>query len=345
VLLVYAAVLWRGKHSAEKLASRRAILLLAVATVGIVILAALNADAIFGRYLREPLLFLRKGDKLGMILNVAGAAIPSQIVPNFMQGFIYPAIEGFFHTTFFAVPAQAAWLVVGLALGLTTFIGMWQTREKFLPEILYFLSALPVLGLMLPSTSRYLKTYQAFIWIFFYSGAAYLYNRHRLRIPVALRSRKAALFAIAGVLILVVGIRAWRFAGTASEKKFAVTAASTPDYVGDVATTFRALREYIETLPKEKTLLVGEFGSMGRWKAIADRDYYYPDTAMAGLLNNRDFYLLIECGTMESCQSWNAWIKKIETRVSKYGAFHYDSVYAIARPRARAEVYRIRNAE
>ena len=38
-------------------------------------------------------------------------------------------------------------------------------------------------------------------------------------------------------------------------------------------------------------------------------------------------------------------IDNVETRVSKYGAFNYDSVYAIARPRARAEVYRIRNAE
>jgi len=345
VLLVYAAVLWRGKHSTEKLASRRTIFLLAAAMIGIVILVALNADAIFGRYLREPLAFLRKGDKPGMILNVAGAAIPSQIVPNFMQGFIYPTIEGYFHTTFFAVPAQTAWLLVGLALGLTTFIGMWQTRDKFLPEILYVLAALPVLGLMLPSTSRYLKTYQAFIWIFFYSGAAYLYNRYRNRIPAALRSRTTAIIAIAVSLLMVVGIRAWRFAGTASEKKFAVTAASTPDYVGDVATTFRSLREYIETLPKEKTLLVAEIGTMGRWKAIAGRDYYWPDSTMAGRLKDKDFYLLIECGTMESCQSWDAWIKKVETRVSRYGAFDYDSVYAIARPRARAEVYRIRNAE
>ena len=136
-------------------------------------------------------------------------------------------------------------------------------------------------GLMLPSTSRYLKTYQGFIWIFFYTGAAYLYNRNRDRIPATFRSRKAALLAVAAGLLVVVGIRAWRFAGTASEKKFAVTAASTPDYVGDVATTFRSLREYIETLPKEKTLLVGERGSMGRWKAISGRDYYSPDSAMS----------------------------------------------------------------
>jgi len=345
VLLVYAAVLWRGKHPGERLATRRTVLLLAAAGVGIVILASLNADAIFGRYLREPLAFVRKGDKLGMVLNVAGAAIPSQIVPNFMQGFIYPTIEAYFHTTFFAVPAQTAWLAVGLVLGLTTFIGMWQTREKFLPEILYILSALPVLGLMLPSTSRYLKTYQAFIWIFFYSGAAYLFNRYRNRIPDRMRSRRTAMAAVICGLLLVVGIRAWRFAGTASEKKFAVSAASTPDYVGDVATTFRSLREYIESLPQDKTLLVGERGTMGRWKAIAGRDYYMPDSAMASLLDNKDFYLLIECGTMESCQSWDAWIRKVETHVSKYGAFDYDSVYAIARPRARAEVYRIRNAE
>jgi hypothetical protein len=295
--------------------------------------------------MREPIAFARKGDKLGMILNVLGAAIPAQIIPNFMQGFIDPTIEHYFKTTFFANPIQTAWLIVGLMFGVTTVIGIWKSRDRFLPEILYFLAALPVLGLMMPSTSRYLKGYQAFVWIFFYTGASFIFNRYRERLPLFLRTRSAVIAGAVCSLTAVVGIRAWRFAGTASEKKFAVTVTSTPSYVLDVATTFRGLRHYVETLPPDKTLLVSERGSMGRWKAIANRDYYYPDSAMAGLLSRKDFYLLVECGTMESCQSWKVWRSQMEGRVSKYGWFNYDSVYAIARPRARAEVYRIRNTE
>jgi len=154
-----------------------------------------------------------------------------------------------------------------------------------------------------------------------------------------------AAIAIASVLIVVIGIRAWRFAGTASEKKFAVSVTSAPRYVSDVASVFRGLRGFIETLPADNSLLVSERGSMGRWKAISNRDYYYPDSAMAGLLNHKDLYLLVECGTMEGCQSWDAWLSRMQAHVSKYGAFHYDSVFAIARPRARAEVYRIRGTE
>ncbi len=345
VLLVFAAVLWRGKHPHRNVPRRRTLLILAGAAALVALLVLLNADAIFGRYLREPIAFARKGDKLGMILNVVGAGIPAQIVPNFMQGFIDPTIEHYFKTTFFANPLQTAWLIVGLVLGLTTLTGMWKSRDKFLPEILYFLAALPVLGLMMPSTSRYLKSYQAFIWVFFYTGAAFIFNRYRERIPAFLRSRTALVAGAACASIAVVGIRAWRFAGTASEKKFAVTVTSAPSYVGDVAATFRGLRDYVETLPADRTLLVSERGSMGRWKAISNRDYYFPDSAMSGLLRSKDFYLLIECGTMESCQSWNVWRSQMETRVSRYGSFNYDSVYAIARPRARALVYRIRNTE
>jgi len=345
VLLVYAAVLWRGKHSRRNPLPRRAVLVLIGATAIVALLVALNTDAIFGRYLREPIAFARKGDKLGMILNVVGAGIPSQIVPTFMQGFINPTIEHYFQTTFFANPIQTAWLIVGLVLGITTLIGLWKCRDKLLPEILYLLAALPVLGLMLPSTSRYLKSYQAFIWIFFYTGAAFLFNRYRERIPLFLRSRTAVALGAACALTAVIGIRAWRFAGTASEKKFAVTITSAPSYVGDVADTFRGLRQYVETLPRDRTLLVSERGAMGRWKAISDREYYYPDSAMSELVRSKDFYLLIECGTMEGCQTWDVWRSQMENRVSRYGPFHYDSVYAIARPRARAEVYRIRNTE
>ena len=84
---------------------------------------------------------------------------------------------------------------------------------------------------------------------------------------------------------------------------------------------------------------------MGRWKAIAGHDYYYPDSSMRNVVANKELYLVVECGTMEGCQYWDEWRHRLEQRAERYGKFRFDSVYAIARPRARAEVYRILNAE
>jgi len=345
IVLIVPAALSLGRRERGVIHGKLA----AVAAAGIVltlaILVWLNADAIFGRYASELLNFARNGEKAGMILNLLGAAIPAQLIPNFMQGFVHPPIFYYYHAVFFSSRAQAAWLFFGLVLCAITFIGMWRARKRFVPEILYFLASAPIFGLMMPSTARYLNPYQAFIWIFFYLGALSIHERSREFIPLRLRSRAFGLVAAAALLLLVIGIRAWRLGGTASEKKFAVTVTRAPQYVTDVSTTFRGLRGYIESLPRDRALLVSDRGSMGRWKAIAGRDYYYPDTAMSEVAANKDLYLVVECGTMEGCQYWNEWRRRLELRAGRYGSFRFDSVYAISRPRARAEVYRIRNTE
>jgi hypothetical protein len=111
-----------------------------------------------------------------------------------------------------------------------------------------------------------------------------------------------------------------------------------------VAETFRGLRGYIETLPANGTLLVSERGTLGRWSAIADRDYYSPDSAMRRAVQEKELYLVLECGTLEGCQRWDWWRSGIERRIAVHGVFDYEPVYAIVRPRARAEVFRIRNS-
>jgi hypothetical protein len=116
-----------------------------------------------------------------------------------------------------------------------------------------------------------------------------------------------------------------------------------PRYVSDVATTFRGLRRFIESLPRDSALLVGEKTSMGRWKAIAGRNSYYADSALPRIAQIQDVYLLVECGTMEVCQGgWSYYDNLMRTRVEKFGAFRFDSVFAQASPRARVQVYRIR---
>ena len=345
VLLVVPLALAAGRWRPGTISRKHVIAAAVLVVIAIAILVELNADAIFRRYGRELLGFARNGNKIGMTLNFFGAAVPAQVLPNFLQGFVHPPIVSYYNAVFFSSRLQAGWLGFGLLIGAVVVIGMWQARTKFLPEILYFLASAPILGLMMPSTSRYLKPYQAFVWVFFYFGSAYIYRRCRAFIPSVMRSRAFGVAALATALLLIIGIRVWRLGGTASEKKFAVTATRAADYIGDVATTFRGLRGYIETLPRDKVLLMSDRGSMGRWKVISGRDYYYPDTTMESVAAKKDLYLVVECGTMEACQYWDEWRGKLEDRVTEFGSFEYDSVYAIARPRARAEVYRVKNFE
>jgi hypothetical protein len=280
-----------------------------------------------------------------MILNLFGAAIPAQIIPVFMQGFVHPPVDQYFQTTFFMNAAESIWLAFGLALGALVVYGAWQGRKRFVPEILYLLASAPIFGLILPSTARYLKAYQPIVWILFYTGAAALYKRYKHVIPKPFLTRAFAATLLFTAAAGVIGIRTWRVMGTASEKKFAITAAGATAYVDDVTNTFRGLRNFIETLPPEKTLLVGDEPAMGRWTAIAGREYYSPDTALPTVARQRNVYLLVECGTMERCQSWDVWRSQMQMAVSKVGAFRYERVYSAERPRARAEVYRIFPAE
>lgn len=345
VLLIVPIALALGRSRAGAISRKQIIVAVVVTSIAIGLLVELNAGAFFGRYGRELLGFARNGNKVGMILNLSGAAVPAQVLPNFLQGFVHPPIVNYYNAVFFSSRLQAAWLIFGLSICAVVALGIWRARSRFLPEMLYFLASAPVLGLMMPSTSRYLMPYQAFIWVFFYLGAAALYGRYRAWIPAGMRTRALGMTALAAALLLIIGIRSWRLGGTSSEKNFAVTVTRAQDYIGDVATTFRDLRKFIETLPSDRVLIMSDRGSMGRWKVISGRDYYYPDKTMPAVAATKDLYLVVECGTMEACQYWDEWRGNLEDRATRYGVFDYDSVYAIARPRARAEVYRVRNLE
>jgi hypothetical protein len=63
----------------------------------------------------------------------------------------------------------------------------------------------------------------------------------------------------------VAGLRLRKIAGTANPSR-AVSALNAPAYVASVAGPFRSLRHFIETLPKERTLLIGHQDTAGRWK-------------------------------------------------------------------------------
>lgn len=341
VLLVFAGTLAYGRwHDQEMSPSTRRILTIGP-IVAIVLLVGFNFQAIFGRFLIELASLLFRGDKLGMMVNLFGLAIPDQILPSFHLGFSEPPVVDTFYTQFTHTAKDAVWTVVGFAISAVVVFGMWKSRAKFLPEILYILAPLAILTLMLPSTPRYLMSYQAFLWLFFYEGARILYRKV---VPGQL-SRRARYIAVAtgtAVVVIAGGLRWYRVAGTGADRSLAVSLVQAPQYISEVSTTFRSLRQFVETLPKDSTLLIGARGEVGRWTGISNRLYYQPDSALVSVARNKDVYLLLECGTLEVCQAFPEWKNRALDRLCMFGEFQYDSVFAVRSRWARAEVLRVR---
>ncbi len=344
VLLVFAGTLAYGRwHNQPIKASTRRLLIIGP-TVAIVLLVGFNFQAIFGRFMIELFSLGIVGDKLGMLVNLFGLAIPNQIVPDFYLGFSEPPVVDTFYTQFAHTPTDALWTAAGFAISAVVVSGMWKSRTKFLPEILYVLSPLAVLTLMLPSTPRYLMSYQPFLWLFFFEGARSLYRRIAPPGPVGARTRAVASGAGIAVILLIGALRWYRVAGTGADRSLAISLVQAPQYISEVSKTFRSLRTFVETLPKDSTLLIGSRGEAGRWTAISNRLYYQPDSALTSIVSQKEVYLLLECGTLEVCQAFPEWKNRMLDRLCTYGEFSYDSVFAVRSKWARAEVLRLRPA-
>lgn len=342
VLFVFAGALAYGRWQNRPVSVLTRRMLIIGPIVAVALLVGFNFQAIFGRFFIELASLLVSGDKLGMMVNLLGLAIPDQIVPSFHLGFSEPPVVDTFYTQFAHTTSDALWTLLGFAISGVVVLGIWKSRAKFLPEILYVLAPLAVLTLMLPSTPRYLMSYQPFLWLFFYEGATILYRK---AVPSGSLSARARYIAIAGgaaVVLVAGGLRWYRVAGTGASRSLAVSFVQAPEYVSQVSTTFRSLRRFVETLPKDSTLLIGARGEVGRWTAISNRLYYQPDSALVAVAGKKEVYLLLECGTLEACQAFPEWKNRMLDRLCMFGEFQYDSVFAVRSKWARAEVLRVR---
>jgi len=343
-LLVFAAVLVLGRARHRSTRGHRLAIAGAIALSALVLLLVLNWEVLSQRYFPDLLSFLRNGDKLGMVFHLLGSALPSQIVPDFHLGFSQPPAMNAYSPALATTPSDLLLALLGVAISVTAFLGMWKARDRLAPEIAYLLCALPLLTMIIPSTARYLMAYQPILWGLFYVGAATLLR------PLASRVGKSALLPVAGLLLAVAGVgglvmlRSARIAGTESKRAGSISIGETRAYVGEVSSTFRALRTFLETLDRDRTLLLGTRGNFGRWKAIAGLNYYRPDRTLAQVTTQRDTYLLIECGTLETCQDFPGFERQTMKPLQEYGAFEYDLVFDYSTGHAKARVYRMRLA-
>jgi hypothetical protein len=345
LLLVYVSVLAAGR-ARQHGTSRRAVLIWSgVVLSGVLVLVVLNWATITRRYIHQPIGFLLHAPKKGMFLNLMGLALPSQIVPDFQLAFARDSMVAAYRPVFGGSPGDAALTAAGIAVSLLFFFGMWRARHRFLPEIWYFLAALPVLTLMIPSTSRYLMAYQPIAWIFFYVGAAALIR------PLISRLRLRPLAPIMSFsLLLVIGsgvayLRSQRIVGAAGNRSAAISLGETRNYVNEIVSTFRDLRRFLETLPKNRTLLIGARPTMGRWKVISGLDYYGPDSSLSVAAREHDIYVVLECGTLEPCQDFGALEVMTRQGLKKYGDFSLAPVFSRVNLHAKAKVFRLKNVQ
>ena len=342
-LLVHSALLGFGRRRFRPVRRQVFQAWVATAVVGVAILMALSWKTLTVRYLYLPFLFLRKASLFGILENLLVSALPTQIIPAFNIWFPHQGINDRYHVGFATSPFTIALLTIGLAISATIFVGMVRYRRRLTPEIAYCLISISALMLIIPSAARYLMPYQPLLWIFFYGGAAIV------TAPVAARiaaTRRAPIIAAAALAAAVAGfafLRSQRVAGAGIEGSTPISIGGVRRYTTEVASTFRSLRGYLETLPRDRTLLVASFGASGRWKVISGLDYYRPDSVLPEAVARRETYLLVECGTLDACLDFGAFDARMKKDLEKFGVFSYSLVYSAATPHAKARVYRIRN--
>jgi hypothetical protein len=342
VLVVYVGLLAAGR--AKQFGTSRRAQLIGTGSIltGVLALVVLNWETISRRYIHEPIAFLLYAPKKGMFLNLFGVALPSQIIPDFELVFARTPMLNVYQPVFGTTRTDVALTAAGIAVSLLFFFGMWRARHRFTPEIWYFLAALPVLGLMIQSTSRYLMAYQPLVWIFFYIGASALFR------PVVSRFRLHPLAPITSLSLLVLSatglvyLHSPRIVGAAGNRSAAISLGKTRDYVNEIASTFGDLRRFLDRLPKDRTLLIGARSTMGRWKVISGLDYYQPDSALRVAARQHDIYVVLECGTLGPCQDFGAWEGLARQRIRKYGDFSLEPVFYRASLHAKAEVLRLK---
>ncbi len=344
VILVFGGTLAYGRWSRANLSRRAKSLLVGLPVIAVTALVFFNREAIFGRYLNDPMWFIRKADDGLLVLNIFASAIPSQIVPAFNLGFSRPPVIGPMNMAFATTPLDLVWTLVGIGVSATVIFGAWRSRHKFLPELFYVLAPLPLLAPIVPSVARYLASYQPFYWIFFYAGMSAVLAPVivRIRAPRRVAMVFGAAFCLA---VLALGaMRLRKVVGTANPAQ-AVSVLRAPAYVAGVAGPFRSLREFIETLPPDRTLLIGAGATTGRWMVISGRQYYVPDDNLASVVRSKDVYLLAECGTLEVCRDFDNWVRHLEDGLSIRGRFTFDPVFERRTNQAQVAVFKVSSSQ
>ncbi len=341
VVLILIAVLLKGRLHGRKLPVGLSAKVMTCSILGLGLLVTLNRQAIFHRYLIEELTYLAVGEKQSMFLNFFCVAVPQQIIPAFEYGFTHPPIRSF-TGEFAGTPKTMAWSAFGFLISMIVVAGAWRTRDRLVPEILFVAAALPLLILLMPSTPRYLMTYQAFFWIWFYTGSRAISELIPQRSRAAMRPLATLVALSVLVTGLSLGMRTRGFFGRQGERSSSLATFDLMNYVRAESDTYRPLERFLRSLPRGRTLLVAPYQSLGRWKAIANLDYYFPDSGTTAAARSRDMYMIIDCGSYDTCETFPRTETDLRKALAAQGSFTYQLVFEATAAKSHARVYRVR---
>ncbi len=157
------------------------------------------------------------------------------------------------------LPASRHWIAIGFAFGFTLLSPWWMAN------IFITLADAPYAACSLASMLIAIRTLAS-------------------PRPLATRPVALAAFVIFFALLaisLVVGIRSRQSARGAPERATKLTAIMS-EYIAGMTDTYRPLKRYLMTLPRKRAILSVGARSGGRWKAIANLDYYAFDSGLVG---------------------------------------------------------------
>jgi hypothetical protein len=345
VVLILVAVLVRGRFPGQSLKWKNALIAVGGTALLIGFLVFMNRDAIFGRYLAEPIGLLLRGDKESTVLNIFFLAVPGQIIPGFALGFSHDPIIDLYHAQFAATSRDALWSAFGAVITTVVVIGTWRVRDRMLPEVLMVVAVMPVLVTMMPSTSRYLMTYQPFFWIAFLEGCRALAEQVPETARRSLARHARSLATAACLIVLAAGLRTVRARRSLlSKQSRLVELMDLRHYVRGVSDTYRPLKRFLQSLPPDRTVLTSSKAAWGRWKAIANLDTYVADSNIVAVAARKNLYLVVECGTADICAKEDARESLIKDGLCRFGEFNYQLVFTAKADNSEAKVYRVRPA-
>jgi hypothetical protein len=343
VILVYGWFLHRSERSAgSRGPSRRVMLATAAGALTLVAALLILRPRVVAYYLVLPIIFLWRAGIPEMVSNLVAFAVPYQLIPGLELLFERPPLANMYKPVFATTPFDAVLTAIGVAISGMTVAGMFLLRRTMRPALAFVLVPLPVLASIIPSTGRYLLSYQPFFWIFMYAGAAALVA---IVAPGFRWTRRVTITVVSAACVLaaaVVYVRSERFAGGGKVSLANLSLGETRRGAADVASTYRGLRQFLEKLPRKETLLIGTQGNMGQWKAIAGIDYYNPDSGLVHVSRQKKVYLVLACPTPGLCSAMDYADSKERERLLRLGKLGFAPVFNVANAYSAARVYQVR---
>jgi hypothetical protein len=345
VILVYGWFLYRSHHSTGSGGhSRRTVAGAAAGALALLLATIVFRPRVVAYYLVLPFIFLWRSGIPDMMANLVTLAVPYQLIPGLDLMFEHPPLARMYDPVFATTPFDTVLTAIGVGITTITATGMFILRRQMRPAIALVLLPLPVLAAIIPSTARYLLSYQPFYWIFMYAGAVEL----AARVAPRFQWTRHAIIAVA-VSVCIVGaaliyVRSERFLDGGKVRISNVSLGETRRGAADVAQTYRSLRRFLETLPRGETLLIGTQGNMGQWKAIAGIDYYNLDSALVDVSRTKRVYLVLACPTPATCTSLNGADERERKKLLTFGSVDFVPVFNAANEYSAARVYLVKAA-